>query len=494
MNMYSSCNDKIDHNKISQLVEKLGYFIQKYNIEIDSRKADSLSIFCAYPGNKCDGRKFVPDVIRNGVKCLIQEGPFCLKLDNNYSIENLREYIGLLASYKYSNPSKHIKTIGVTGTNGKTSITQWLAQIYNSMNQKAAVIGTLGSGIYPLMADHASTTPDPVTIQKLFYDFVKENVYLAAMEVSSHGLDQGRLNGIQFETAIFTNLTQDHLDYHKTLENYYNAKRSLFYWHEIKRLIINTDDQYGRRLYNELKLSNSSAKIITYGINSGDVIAKDISISLNGTKFILEYNLELIEIKASVIGRFNVYNLLAVAAYLILDGFPLTDIAKYINIIKPISGRMDTIFKKGQPLVIVDFAHTPDALYNVLQSLRQIENRGKIICVFGCGGDRDRSKRPIMGEIVVKNSDYAIITSDNPRTEDPSSIIDEILRGVPMDASGFRVIVDRKKAIKYAISMAQENDIILIAGKGHEQYQEINGVRHYFSDFGEAKLALDNDF
>lgn len=488
--MYSLHNSKIDQNKISQLIDKLGYLLKECNIELDSRKVDSSSIFCAYPGNKSDGRDFIADVIKRGVKYIIQEGNFDLSVDNNYKIENLREYVGLLASYKYNYPSKKFKTIGVTGTNGKTSITQWLAQIYTNLGKKSAVIGTVGSGIYPSIKDSAATTPDPITLQRLCHEFLNENVYLAAMEVSSHALDQGRVNGIQFETAIFTNLTQDHLDYHLTIENYYQAKSNFFYWQQLQNLIINIDDTYGKHLYDGLKAENTVAKIITYGLNCADVTATDIVIGLNGTRFTLKYNLEKITITANVIGIFNVYNILAVASYMILDGYSLKAIADAIGAIKPVVGRMDAIFSENKPLVIVDFAHSPDALKNVLQSLHNVESKGRIFCVFGCGGDRDKSKRPIMGEIVVNNADYAIVTSDNPRTEDPKTIIDQIISGISVGTNNFAVISDRKKAIEHAVAIAEENDIILIAGKGHEEYQEINGVKHHFSDFEVVRDAL----
>ncbi|MBY0378959.1 MAG: UDP-N-acetylmuramoyl-L-alanyl-D-glutamate--2,6-diaminopimelate ligase, partial [Burkholderiales bacterium] len=311
--------------------------------------------------------------------------------------------------------------------------------------------------------------------------------------------DQGRVNGIEFETAVFTNLTQDHLDYHHTMENYYQAKRKLFYWQGLKNLVINTDDNYGKRLCEELEhyakhksLGSMNPKILTYGIISGDVRATDIVINLTGTTFTLIYSGQQVEIKANVIGVFNVYNILGVVSCLILDGYSLLDITRLINYITPIRGRMEAIFNQGLPLVIIDFAHTPDALEKTLQSLHKVKNKQKIYCVFGCGGDRDPLKRPIMGSIATQNADYTIITSDNPRTEAPNLIIEQIIAGVDKKANPFEYVENRTEAINKAIKMAQSNDIVLIAGKGHEEYQDIMGVKYHFSDYEVAKMVLEN--
>lgn len=488
--MYSSINNKIDMNKISQLMSKLGYLLDENQLQIDSRKVDSTSIFCAYPGNQTDGRDFIHQAISHGVKCIIKDGEFSLSQDNNYVIDNLRDYVGILASYKYGNPSSKLKTIGVTGTNGKTSISQWFNQIYTHIGYKSSVVGTLGAGIYPQITSHAATTPDPITLQQLLDEFYRAHVYLVAIEVSSHALDQGRVNGVHFETAIFTNLTQDHLDYHLTLESYYNAKRKLFYWQGLKNVIINTDDSYGMKLCNEIKSVDFQGNILTYGISSGDLVAKDISITLLGTSFTLRYQDEEALVEAKVIGKFNIYNMLAVAAYLILDGYSIKQIAQYIGYIKPVSGRMDAIFIDNKPLVIIDFAHTPDALKNVLQTLGDIKQKGKLYCVFGCGGNRDALKRPIMGDIAVTHADCVVITSDNPRYEKPLEIIQQIV-GNTKNTKNIILIEDRKTAIETAINMANPIDTVLIAGKGHEEYQDINGVKSYFSDFKVAKEILE---
>ena len=358
------------------------------------------------------------------------------------------------------------------------------------MQIKSAIIGTTGAGIYPHIKSFDLTTPDPITLQQFLLSYVQQDVQMVAMEVSSIALTQGRVNGTQFNTAIFTNLTQDHLDYHITIENYFEAKRSLFYWHGLKNVIINIDDKYGVRLYNELIINNPELRVLSYGINGGDVCANNLKISIHGTEFTLTYNGDEIVIKAPVIGKFNVYNLLAVISYLIIDGISLHDIQKYIMKVHPVKGRMDAIFTDNKPLVIVDYAHTPDALVNVLSTLNEIEHKGQIFCVFGCGGERDTSKRQLMGAIATKNADYVVVTSDNPRHEDPNEIIKQIVSAIPLDKTNYQIELNRCDAIKHAILKASANDIILIAGKGHEEYQDIQGIKYEFSDFNVAREFL----
>ncbi|MCE2705626.1 MAG: UDP-N-acetylmuramoyl-L-alanyl-D-glutamate--2,6-diaminopimelate ligase [Proteobacteria bacterium] len=487
--MYSSINKKIDYVSLLDLESTLKNLLKDYALVLDSRLVTAKSIFCAYKGTLNDGRNFISKAIANGAKYIITEGDIGNNLPiEHYAVDNLIQYIGLLASYKYDNPSSKFKVIGVTGTNGKTSVTHWINQIYTLLGSKSAIIGTTGAGLYPDIKDYAATTPDPITLQKLLFEFSQEKVDIVAMETSSHALEQGRVNGVQFETAIFTNLTQDHLDYHLTLENYYAAKRSLFYWHDLKNIIINIDDVYGKRLYKELE--NSKTRIITYGINAGDLQAKKVKVGLSGTDFVLAYDNMEYTLKVPVVGRFNIYNLLAVIAALIVDNIAIIEIVKYVQIIKPVCGRMDAIFNQESPLVIVDYAHTPDALENVLNTLREVEHKGSIYCVFGCGGDRDALKRPLMGKVAALGANQVFITTDNPRNEDPLLIIEQIIAGIPSNITNYLVEADRSLAIEKAIKLAQPNDIVLIAGKGHELYQDSKGVKHYFSDFEVAKKAL----
>lgn len=494
--MFSN-KSKIDPNTLARLNDQLGFFIKNYDIVIDSRKTSSETIFCAYPGTVVDGRDFIPSSILNGCNIILYEekqSKISSEILNKKGltlipIRNLQLYIGYIAALKHGNPGNKTYNIAVTGTNGKTSISYWLNQIYTHLNKKTGLIGTLGAGIYPSIMHNNMTTPDPVTLQKVFADFAAKKVDVVVMETSSHAIHQGRINGLDFNTAIFTNLTQDHLDYHGSMENYYQAKKDLFYWQNLQNAIINIDDTYGLRLTKGLKLElPDSLNIMTYGLKKADVVASNISISISGTTFDLTYKNQTVRIEVKIIGKFNVYNLLAVASQLIIDGYNLIQIQEVFKYITPVLGRMDAIINPEKPLIVVDFSHTPDSLENALLTLREVEHSGKIYCVFGCGGNRDKLKRPIMGEIASKLADVVIVTSDNPRFEEPEEIIDNIVAGIK-DGS-YQRIEDRRLAIKYAIEHANANDIILIAGKGHEDYQDIKGVKGHFSDQEVARYFL----
>jgi len=504
-----SLKNCVNTTTLAQLIDKLGTLLFKYDLITDSRLVNANSIFCAYPGLTTDGREYIAKAIKSGAKAIIYEDGYDLDkvvgLKNELGIpripvKGLMHYVGLLASKKHHHPSKQFMTIGVTGTNGKTSITNWLNQTYTSFGKQTAIIGTIGVGIYPKMQDYVRTTPDPITLQQLLDDFAKANIDLLAMEVSSHALDQGRVNGITFDSAIFTNLTQDHLDYHHTMEEYYKAKSHLFYWQGLKHAIINLDDPYGKRLVGELRTNQltSGLNIITYGViptvvgstaRQSDIYASDIKITLDGMQFNLHYKNEVVTAIVKVIGTFNVYNLLTVAACLLISGYKLSQIVEVLTQLTPVCGRMDTIRRSDKPLIVIDYAHTPDALENTLNTLREIQHGGKLYCVFGCGGNRDAAKRPLMGEIASRIADYIYITSDNPRNEDPDEIIGQIVVGV--SKNNYETITHREDAIKKAINNATANDIILIAGKGHETYQEIKGIKNHFSDFEVAKDVLE---
>lgn len=491
--MFSLKNILISNEIIAQHASVLGILLaSQANFVIDSRKVKSGDIFCAYKGTANDGREYINSAIENGAGAILYEPPLNSEIEiklENYPIPNLMQLVGVFAAHKYNYPSKSMRNFAVTGTNGKTSITHWLNQAYSFLGYKTGIIGTTGAGIYPNLNDYASTTPDPVTLQQLLLKFKDTNVNILAMEVSSHALHQGRVNGVNFDTAIFTNLTQDHLDYHQTMENYFAAKEELFYWSGLKNAVINSDDEYGRKLINGLNKSESPASIISYGINSGDVRAKDIKLSNRGCEFILTYAGQEALVYAPVIGLFNVYNLLAVIATLLINDVEFSQIAEVLRTLMPVTGRMDAKIIDGKPLVVVDYAHTPDALEKALSTLKEIKGDGRLICVFGCGGNRDRTKRPLMGQAVVKYADEIIITTDNPRFEEPDAIIADILP--VMTDSQFLIEIERKEAINKAIKMALANDIILVAGKGHETYQEIRGVKHPFSDFEIVREALE---
>lgn len=481
---------KITLEQSTQLVDQLGTLLYENELQIDSRKLNNKSIFCAYPGTVRDGRDFINMAIEQNVQAILYEahGNINIEYKNSYKVDNLMLHVGVLAASKYHYPSLSCKVFGITGTNGKTSISYWLSQVYNRLQHTVGIIGTTGIGIYPNIIYSDSTTPDPITLQKSFVEFREQKATIIAMEVSSHSLVQGRVNGTAFTTAIFSNLTQDHLDYHLTMENYYLAKKELFYWDNLENAIINTDDDYGKRLYHELKVDREELNIIDYGIDSGKLKALDIQLTIRGIKFKVSYNDECIELELNIVGYFNIYNVLAVIGTLLLDGYTLIEVKSLISDITPVCGRMDAISVEDKPLVIVDFAHTPDSLEKALLTLQQIENRGKIYCVFGCGGNRDKTKRPKMGAIATKLADHVIITSDNPRNEVAGDIISDIVNGVVNN--NYQIIENRELAIKEALSSACINDIILIAGKGHETTQEINGVKAYFSDFDIAKKYL----
>lgn len=488
--MYSLKNKLIDPVMIAQLVDQLGLLLTPdHPLIIDSRKLTAGSIFCAYSGVANDGRNFIPVAIQQNVAAILWESGIDFNYDvKNFPVVNLMQAVGVLAAKQRDYPSQNFLSIGITGTNGKTSVSHWLNQAYTVCGMSSAIIGTTGAGIYPDVVDYASTTPDPITLQGLLADFSANNIDVLAMEVSSHALHQGRVNGINFTTAIFTNLTQDHLDYHHTMEEYYQAKSQLFYWHDLKNAVINNDDKYGERLIRELLQDKSELTILSYGIDSGDLRATNITQSLTGVSFTLCYKNQTQLIQAPIIGLFNVYNLLAVCGTLLVHGISWDLLARIMSSLKPVVGRMDAQILPNKPLVVVDFAHTPDALEKALTTLRDVRGINKLICVFGCGGNRDKTKRPIMGEIAAALADSIIITSDNPRDENPDDIIRDIVVGVMKD--NYQIIADRKQAIQFAITSADSNDVILIAGKGHEDYQEIGGVKYHFSDLELVKQLL----
>lgn len=479
--MYSLHNQRINPNTFAQLIDKLGLLLTNHALVIDSRKLHLGDVFCAYPGTATDGRKFISSAIQAGAQAILYEPEITSEPSViNFPVTNLMHYVGLLAAHQANYPSQDMLNIAITGTNGKTSISHWLNQAYTCLAQTSAIIGTTGAGIYPAVSDYASTTPDPITLQHLLNQFKRAQVDVLAMEVSSHALDQGRINGVSFSTAVFTNLTQDHLDYHHTMQEYFAAKAELFYWQGLAHGVINADDEYGQQLIAMLQTENPRLNLLSYGIEQGDLRASDIQLSTQGIKFTLHYKQQEQLIHAKIIGRFNVYNLLAVFGVLLANGIAWEQLDLISGQLKPVIGRMDATIQDGKPLVVVDYSHTPDALEKALSTLREISQQAKLICVFGCGGNRDTGKRPLMGQIATELADHVIITTDNPRHEEPAAIIQDILTGVKR--SNYQVITDRKQALIEALDQATAGDVVLVAGKGHESYQEIKGVKHHFSD------------
>lgn len=460
----------------------------------DSRQIKQGDVFIACQGEYADGRSYIPAAIDNGAAFVFwdDDGKFAWNPEwdvPNQGIKDLKHRAGLLAAQVYGNVSDGLKVWGVTGTNGKTSITQWLAQAADLLGEKTAIVGTVGNGFWGALEETTHTTPAPVDVQTLLYRFRKAGATAAAMEVSSHGLDQSRVNGVSFTGAIFTNLTRDHLDYHGTMEAYGAIKSRLFYWQGLKHALINIDDAYGAELVGRLKNDCPDLAVYGYGFHEqADIRITAFTASSDGMEAVFQTPWGEGRCRTRLLGRFNAQNLAACVGLLCAEGYPLDKVLAVLAKIRPASGRMDCIMNSGKPLVVVDYAHTPDALEKALSTLQEIKPQGAALwCVFGCGGNRDRGKRLLMGAAAVQGADKVVVTSDNPRLENPQDIINDILPAVPAAEC---VEPDRAAAIRYAVANAAAGDIILIAGKGHENYQDMQGVKHHFSDFEIAEKAL----
>ena len=470
---------------MKSVLKKIGHHLS--DISNDSRNIKKDSLFLAYPGINDDGRAYIEAAIKKGAKAILYEKKnFVWKKTwstNHYAVAELKNKEGEIAHSFFKEPSKQMLTIGITGTNGKTSCAYWAAEIQNLLGKKSGVIGTLGFG-YKKLKSHSYTTPDAISNHRILRQFKNKKIESVVMEVSSHALSQGRVNGILFDVAVFTNLSRDHLDYHLNLQNYFNEKKKLFQFPSLKVAVINIDDPYGKKLITFL--AKNETKVLSYGIKNGDIRATHIEYSNSHTYFQIAYKKETYKVKAPVVGEFNVYNLLAVIASLIASGYSIQKIVKQISFISQVPGRMERLGSKNTPKIFIDYAHTPDALKKALQTLKK-QTDGNLICVFGCGGDRDNGKRKDMAEVASNIADINFITSDNPRNESPGKIIKEISRYME---GHYRIEIDRHKAIQKAIKSAKKNDVILIAGKGHETYQEIKGVKYPFSDQIFARKAL----
>ncbi len=439
------------------------------SISSDSRQVKENSLFVALKGTSANGINYIPEAIQKGARVIATSEQVALPLPAKdiclLHVDDPHHFLREVARRFYGNPSQVIRTIGVTGTNGKTTVSYLLESILESAGKRSAVMGTVNYRMGKKVFASVNTTPGLCENQFFLSQLVKEDFDYCVMEVSSHALAQGRVDLIDFVTAIFTNLTSDHLDYHQSRENYFQAKAKLFTGlAPSSSAVINIDDPFGQRLP-----SMTKARCVTYGIKgAADVRAKDIHLSLEGTQFKFISAQEEISIETSLVGIYNVYNILAVIAACLKEGLKGDAIREGIRRLKGVPGRLERLDYGQNFSIFIDYAHTQDALENVLKTLRQV-SRSKIILVFGCGGNRDRTKRPLMGEAAGQWADRCIVTSDNPRQEDPRAIIDEILPGFKRD--NYKVIVDRREAIEVALSAAKEGDIILIAGKGHEDYQ-----------------------
>jgi UDP-N-acetylmuramoyl-L-alanyl-D-glutamate--2,6-diaminopimelate ligase len=454
----------------------------------DSRAVRPGDVFLAYPGQVHDARRFIPAAIESGAAAVLWE-PREFAWDGvwtcaNHPVPGLRDLAARLAAEWWHQPSDALWMIGITGTNGKTSCSHWLAEALSGLGRKTAAIGTLGNGFPDALAGSSHTTPDAVTLQGLLAAYRDAGAAGAAMEVSSHALDQGRVAGVAFDVAVLTNLSRDHLDYHGDMASYAHAKAKLFGWPGLKSAVLNAEDEFGQRLLADLR--GGRARALSYGIDSGDIRVERLKLAAAGLRMDVATPWGRAELGAPLIGRFNALNLLACLGALLASDVPLADAVAALSRAQPVAGRMQRLGGAGRPDVIVDYAHTPDALDKTLATLRDL-TAGRLICVFGCGGSRDKGKRPLMGGIAAARADLAIVTSDNPRNEDPAAIAADILAGMP---PGQRVMLDRAEAIQVAIAEARAGDIVLVAGKGHEDYQESHGARRHFSDIEEADRAL----
>lgn len=460
----------------------------------DSRKVRQGDTFLAYPGEAADGRRYIPAAIAAGTNAVLWE---CEGFQwdaewrvPNLAVEGLRARAGVIAERVYGNPSEKLWMIGVTGTNGKTSCAHWLAQALTALGRKSALLGTLGNGFPGELVPSPNTTPDPAHLHEQLRGYLDAGAQCAAMEVSSHGLVQGRVNGVHFDVALITNLTRDHLDYHGDMASYAAAKAGLFGWPGLKFAVLNLDDPFGVELAG--KLGCSGVQSVGYAFGGArdnvhfTVQGRNLVVSAGSIEFDVATPWGTASVKSPLIGRFNAHNLLGTLAALLVSGVPLDDAVRALGQIKAVAGRMQTMGGGEKPLVVVDYAHTPDALEKALQTLRE-STTGKLWCVFGCGGGRDKGKRPQMGTIATRYADQVIVTSDNPRHEDPAAIIADIVAG--MDAN-YHVVAERAQAIAAAIRRAAPNDVVLVAGKGHEDYQEIAGQRLPFADAEVAARCL----
>ena len=476
----------------------------------DSRTLSSGEWFLAYPGDASDGRNHIGTAVARGAAGVVFDASADFQWDDNWKVPHravpgLRQLAGELAAAWYGAADKRMFTVAVTGTNGKTSCTQWLGCALSQVDGPVAVVGTLGAGLWidgrmGEFIETGFTTPDAVQLQRRLAALRQSNAWALAIEASSIGLSQGRLAGLDVDVALFTNLTRDHLDFHGDMQAYEQAKTMLFDWPGLRHAIINLDDPAGMRLVQRLR-QRSSVAVMGYTLgdaasNGADLPASipvlratEIRSTQSGTGFNLESPFGRGPVRTQMVGRFNVSNVLGLTGVLLARGIEWQTAVDLIENLQSVPGRMQQLGGQDAPLVVIDYAHTPDALEKTLTSLREVaqERRGRLWCVFGCGGDRDPGKRPEMGAVVARLADAAVVTSDNPRSEEPGAIIKAIIAGMP---AAPQAIEDRAAAILWAIRHAARADVVLLAGKGHENYQEIKGRKQPFLDADHAALAL----
>lgn len=457
-------------------------------LKMDHRDIQPNDVFVCIKGFTVDGHQFAEQAIQKGATVIIAERPLELTSGITIIVPDTTRALAMLAAKFYHYPTHQFPLVGITGTNGKTTTTYLIDAICQTHKQKTGLIGTIQMKIGDQSSPIKNTTPDSLQLQHIFHQMVEEKVDIAMMEVSSHALDLGRVYGTEFDIAVFTNLSQDHLDYHKDMDDYLRAKTLLFTglgntYKRKKYAVLNGDDPHSNAIQ-----QNTAQPIVTYGFErKADIRATNIDYQLNHTIFTLETPVGKTIIKSKLIGTFNIYNMLAASSVAILLNIPLDTIKTALENIEGVAGRFEQVTAGQKYGVIVDYAHTPDSLENVLQTIKEFAEQ-KIYVVVGTGGDRDRTKRPLMAQVAAKYSDLAIFTSDNPRSENPNAILRDMTSGLTY--TNYKVIENRKEAIDDAIGLAKDGDIVLIAGKGHETYQEIDGIRYNFDDRVIAEEAI----
>ena len=443
------------------------------NLSCNTTESNPNGIYFCLKGGKVDGHNFAQEAVDKGAVCLVVENFLPVEV-MQIKVEDSRRAMSEFASNFYNTKNLKLKLIALTGTNGKTTTTFLLKSYLSKLGHRVGLIGTQGVYFNNLLLPAKLTTPDPIDLHKILYDMSKTGIEYVVMEASAHAIALHKLTGLKFEVVGLTNITEDHLDFFKSMDNYAMAKEKVF--ENAEKAVINIDDDYCHRIYNNLSIDKSSVSLY----NEGDFELVNYDCSTKGSKAVIRYNDENLYIKNNLVGKYNIANSMMALAILNKLGFSVENIVDVINTTKvKVPGRFNLLNIPADYSVIVDYAHTPDGVENVLKTARELTN-GKIIVVFGCGGDRDNQKRPIMGEIANKLADFAVVTSDNPRSENPNSIINEITKNM---RGNFTAIADRKQAINYALNSAQASDLILILGKGAENYQEIKGVKYPFSDY-----------
>jgi len=480
-------------------------------LSINSREVHQGDLFIACRGEQHHALKFAVDAINRGAVAIVYETP----LDNIEDLAGLAVYaipviavsglsnkVGFIADRFYARPSQSMRVVGVTGTNGKTSCSHFLAQVLANDDNPVALLGTLGNGMYGKLQPSTHTTPDAVFVQQFLARMLEQNVVDAVMEVSSHGIEQGRVNGVTFSTAVFTNLSREHLDYHGDMESYGRSKARLFQMPGLRYAVINADDEFGCSLLESLQdtvqsvayslsdAMNADAAVLRNNVmHLGCVQGSDLQFTDDGLSMHISSPWGDTELRSHLYGRFNAENILAVLATALINGMRIGDAVERIELLTNVAGRMQHVEGSAdQPLVMVDYAHTPDALQHALQAMR-MHGQGHLWCVFGCGGDRDTGKRPLMGAVADEHADEIVLTDDNPRTEDSTAILSQIQAGIKRQKN-LHVESDRERAIAYALAHAGADDVVLIAGKGHEEYQLVGDRRLPFSDINVARQIL----